>query len=179
MSESDNPDSTTRRGFVGATSTILMGAGLAASYGTLGGMAGRFLYPADGTSLEWQMVTTTDRLSPGDSLVYKTPAGAPVVVARQGSGDTADDFVAMSSVCPHLGCQVHWEPQNHRYFCPCHNGAFDPQGRATEGPPADAGQSLLRFPIRVENGLLLIAVPTRAVGQMPLARHDRAEGDLA
>lgn len=169
----------TRRGFVGLTSAMLMGGGLAASYGTLGVMAGRFLYPADGTSLEWQLVTTTDRLALGESLTYKTPAGAPVVVARQGSGDTAEDFVALSSVCPHLGCQVHWEPHNRRFFCPCHNGAFDAQGVATDGPPAKAGQSLLRFPIRVENGLLLIAVPTQAVGQRPLALHGRTGGEVA
>ena len=50
-----------------------------------------------------------------------------------------------------------------RFFCPCHNGAFDPQGRATEGPPAAAEQSLTRFPLKVENGLLYIQVPLDAV----------------
>jgi Rieske Fe-S protein len=54
---------------------------------------------------------------------------------------------------------VHWEAQNDRFFCPCHNGAFDRQGNATAGPPAAAGQALLRFPLRLENGLLFIEVP--------------------
>ena len=78
-------------------------------------------------------------------------------------GDTADAFVALSSICPHLGCQVHWEPQNDRFFCPCHNGAFDASGKPTEGPPATAGQELTRFPLQVMNGLLFIQVPMQSV----------------
>jgi phenylpropionate dioxygenase-like ring-hydroxylating dioxygenase large terminal subunit len=55
---------------------------------------------------------------------------------------------------------VHWEAQNNRFFCPCHNGVFTPEGKATSGPPADAGQSLFRFPLKVENDLLFIEVST-------------------
>jgi hypothetical protein len=40
---------------------------------------------------------------------------------------------------------------------------FDPQGTATEGPPADAGQSLARYPLMVENGMLFIEVRTEAL----------------
>jgi len=76
----------------------------------------------------------------------------------------ADEFVALSSVCPHLGCRVHWESQNRRYFCPCHNGEFDPQGKATGGPPAAAGQELPRYPVRVENGLVFLEMPLNSVG---------------
>ena len=66
---------------------------------------------------------------------------------------------------------MHWEAHNNRFFCPCHNGAFDPAGKATAGPPADAGQSLLRYPVKVEAGLLYILVPTRT-----LARSASCEG---
>ena len=68
------------------------------------------------------------------------------------------DFVAFSSICPHLGCQVNWELQNDRFFCPCHNGVFDRDGNATGGPPAAAGQRLPRYPLKIENGLLFIEV---------------------
>ncbi len=68
--------------------------------------------------------------------------------------------MALSSTCPHLGCKVHWEAPENRFFCPCHNGAFDPSGRAIAGPPAEAGQSLGRYPLRIEGGLLYIEVPT-------------------
>lgn len=69
-------------------------------------------------------------------------------------------FAALSSTCPHLGCQVQWQPQHGRFLCPCHNGAFDASGRAIQGPPADAGQFLSSFPLKIEEGLLLIEVPT-------------------
>ena len=96
-----------------------------------------------------------------------SPSGDVVTIARRtNSGDevgTADDFVALSSTCPHLGCKVHWEPQNQRFFCPCHNGIFQPDGKATGGPPAEAGQSLLSYPLNVENGLLYIEVAAESL----------------
>ena len=141
-----------------------MAGGLVAGYGTAGVMAVQFLYPASAdASVGWRFVATVDDLQLGQSINYVAPSGAKVVIARQGPGDTADDFIALSSVCPHLGCAVHWEPQNDRFFCPCHNGVFDPQGNATEGPPAQANQQLKQFPLRVENGLLFIKAPLTSI----------------
>ena len=136
-----------------------MAAGLVGGYGGLGLVAGRFLSPSGDTGRAWQFVVEVDRMVVGESLEYQGPAGATISVTRQGRGGGADDFIALSSVCPHLGCQVHWEPQNARYFCPCHNGTFDPSGVATGGPPGDAGQDLPPYPLRVERGMLFIEVP--------------------
>lgn len=147
-----------------------MGGGLLASYGTLGVMAGRFLYSGGGTGVGWQFVDTIDPWPVGESREYTSPAGAMIVIARQGTGTDVSDFIALSRVCPHLGCQVHWEPQHSRFFCPCHNGAFDAQGMATEGPPAKAKQQLLRFPLWIEAGRLFIEVPL--VGLDPMAHME-------
>jgi Rieske Fe-S protein len=136
-----------------------MGIGLVAGYGGAGWMAARYLYPARPALRRWLFVCTLRRLEQGDSLVYVTPTGERVAVARQSARADADAFVALSSTCPHLGCQVHWQPQRTRFFCPCHNGVFDPTGKALEGPPADAGTDLPRYPLRVEGGLLYIEVP--------------------
>ena len=152
-----------RRGFLAAASTAAMGGGLVASYGTLAVMAGRFLYPTADDSFGWQFVALAEEVAPGQSREYNSPSGARVVIARQGEGTAAEDFIALSSVCPHLGCQVHWEPQNDRFFCPCHNGAFDPQGKATQGPPAKANQQLVRYRVDVEAGMLLIFAPLRSI----------------
>jgi Rieske Fe-S protein len=157
-------DSTTgvempRRRLLVWLSTFAMGAGLLASYGTLAAFLGRFLYPARPAEQGWMFVIEVAGMQPGGSLVYRTPTGSPVSVTRQGTGSEPSDFVALSSTCPHLGCQVHWESQNSRFFCPCHNGVFDPSGKATEGPPADVGQSLLEYPLQVSDGMLFIRVP--------------------
>ena len=105
-----------RRDFLATASTVAMGGGLLASYGMLGVMAGRYLYPAEDHNTAWQYVAIVEEITREESLVYQSPSGARVVIARQGDGNTADDFVALSNVCPHLGCSVHWEPQNSRFF---------------------------------------------------------------
>ena len=152
------PDS--RRRFLARVPAVAMMAGLAASYGTLLAYFGRFLFPASGRREEWLFVTRVSGIARGQTVLYKTPAGESVNVTRRGAAGTSEDFVALSSVCPHLGCQVHWEPQNNRYFCPCHNGVFRPDGVAIGGPPAEAGQSLSAYPLRLRDGLLFIRVPT-------------------
>lgn len=112
-------------------------------------------------------VARADRIGLGKSLLFRTPAGASVNVARQGAGETVDDFVALSSTCPHLGCQVLWEPQNDRFFCPCHNGVFAPDGTGISGPPGDAGQSLPRYPLKVETGLVFLEVDVEQLAMGP------------
>jgi nitrite reductase/ring-hydroxylating ferredoxin subunit len=136
-----------------------MRVGLAGAYGLFGLLAARFLYPARPRRRAWMFVTQVERFEVGGSLLYRGPSGETVNIARQRREGAADDFIALSSTCPHLGCQVHWEPHRDRFFCPCHNGVFDPTGKAIAGPPGEAGQSLPRYPLRVESGLLYIEMP--------------------
>ena len=161
-------------------SSVAMTAGVVASYGTLAVMAGRFFYPAASTAKLWMFVAKPDSMRAGDSMEFETPTGAKVVIARRKEQGTADDFIALSSTCPHLGCQVDWQPHQDRFFCPCHNGAFTPEGEAIEGPPAAAGQSLPRYPLQIENGLIFIEVPVESLpapGRETLAgRSPRRQG---
>ncbi len=156
LGKSADPD---RRTFLSSASSLTMLGGLVASYGTFGYMAGRFLYPAGDAPSGWMFVAEAQSLRVGESIPYRAPDGAPVNIARVASSGGLEDFLALSSTCPHLGCQVHWEARNNRFFCPCHNGAFDAGGTATAGPPAEAGQSLPRYELRLEEGLLFINVP--------------------
>ncbi len=148
-----------RRGFLRNASRAAMVAGLAGGYGGFAAIAGRYLYPATPDDLMWQFVSEVDRIEVGEAIRYRGPSGETINIRRRSRNGDAEDFVALSSTCPHLGCQVRWEQQNNRFFCPCHNGVFDPSGKATGGPPGEAGQSLPRYALRVERGLLHIAVP--------------------
>ena len=152
-----------RRTFLTKMSSLAMAGGLVAGYGTFAGVAGRFLYPAHPTKKGWFFVSDLDSIKDGESIPYTTPAGATVTVKRKGRTGGVEDFIALSSTCPHLGCKVHWEPQNNRFFCPCHNGVFDPTGKAIAGPPGDAGLSLLKFNLKVENNLLFMEVPVETL----------------
>lgn len=164
MSDHETTKDDDRRSFLSRVSTLAMAGGLCAGYGTIGVMAGQFLYQSKPRRLAWVFVAQADRIKTGEALRSRIPTGQIVTVTRRGESGSADDFLALSGVCPHLGCQVHWEPQNNRFFCPCHNGVFDPTGKATGGPPGEAGQSLSHYPLRIEDGLLFIEVPVDQLG---------------
>lgn len=153
-----------RRTFLSLVSSAAMVTGVTASYGTLASMAGRYLYSAASQDLAWLFVTAENEVKVGDVVRFVTPAGHKITLTRRGIAGTAADFLALSSTCPHLGCQVHWEAQNNRFFCPCHNGAFDPAGTAIAGPPADAKQSLPNYPLKIENGMIFVQAPVSIVG---------------
>lgn len=71
--------------------------------------------------------------------------GNEILIMRDDKG-----LHAFSSVCPHLGCRVHWESYKNEFFCPCHKGVFNTNGVAISGPPAAAGQSLRKVSISVD-----------------------------
>ncbi len=153
----DPPELPGRRTFA---STMTMVAGLLGGYGLFAWIGARFLLPARTGQLTQLFVAGLDDMAVGGTLLFRTPDGRTVNITRREANGRADDFVALSSTCPHLGCQVHWEGQNNRYYCPCHGGTFDPSGKGTGGPPGDAGQSLPRYSLAVQKGLLYIDVPT-------------------
>lgn len=55
-------------------------------------------------------------------------------------------FLALYRKCTHLDCTVLWEPENMRFYCPCHGSAFDLDG-TVQNPPAPL--PLIRFPIDI------------------------------
>ena len=154
-----------RRAFFQRSSAWVMAGSLAASYGTCGYFALRYLVPADTEDdFAWQYVGRAESMPVGKAVEFVSAAGEHIVVRRHGEAETADSFRALSSVCPHLGCRVFWEANNKRFFCPCHNGTFDPEGRATGGPPYQAGQRLTTYPLRVEDGLVFVRARRKKLG---------------
>ncbi len=147
-----------------------MAGGLASGYGTFFAMAGRYFYPSR-SNRAWIFVSDAASIAPGDSFPFQSPAGVAVTITRladesiPGKEPTTDSFLALSSVCPHLGCRVHWESNNQRFFCPCHNGVFAPDGKAIGGPPAADGQDLPHYALQVVDGALYIEMPISTIGK--------------
>lgn len=126
--------------------SALMGTGLLISYGVLAVQGLLYILPP-------QVKSRTRKLYAGHFSHYDEGKvrevydldGNLVLVKRGKEG-----LRAFNTVCPHLGCRVHWEEANDRFFCPCHRGVFDGDGVAIAGPPADAGQRLAEIPVTVD-----------------------------
>jgi menaquinol-cytochrome c reductase iron-sulfur subunit len=48
--------------------------------------------------------------------------------------DAGGGIRAFTTVCPHLGCAVDYDPQSNDFRCPCHTSAFALSGDRVSGP---------------------------------------------
>lgn len=71
---------------------------------------------------------------------------APGVFAKRGPDGKP---VVLSSMCTHAGCPVEWHGNENRFFCPCHRGIFDADGKNVGGPPP---KPLARLAATVRDG---------------------------
>lgn len=63
------------------------------------------------------------------------------------------NFVAYDPRCTHLGCAYTWKSNRKQFFCPCHDGIFDINGKVVSGPPPRA---LDRYETKVMSGVLYL-----------------------
>jgi menaquinol-cytochrome c reductase iron-sulfur subunit len=63
--------------------------------------------------------------------------------------------------CTHLGCAYRWDGQAKQFFCPCHAGVFDLNGKVVSGPPP---RPLDTYAYEVREGsLYVVPIPTKQV----------------
>lgn len=143
-------------------SRVLIGGSIvaagAASVPLIGYLLGPLIHPAPQA---WRDVGAVDQFHIGETVgvTYQDPDPLPW------SGQTAKslawlrrsgekDFTAFALNCTHLGCPVTWKQEAQHFFCPCHGGVFDAQGKVVGGPPP---RPLWRHAVRVSNGRVQIA----------------------
>jgi menaquinol-cytochrome c reductase iron-sulfur subunit len=73
-----------------------------------------------------------------------------VFLKREGGAITA-----FNTTCTHLGCAVTWRQRDKTFFCPCHGGKYDANGKNIAGPPP---APLRRYQTKVEQGRIYILV---------------------
>ena len=67
--------------------------------------------------------------------------------------ESPDDILVLSSRCTHLSCTVNWDEENRVFICPCHDAAFNPEGKVVNGPPPEP---LGHFEYEVVDGVITI-----------------------
>jgi len=152
---------TSRRGFLGTATNLLMAAiGLIVAIPALG----YFLSPlrrksgVEGVGAAFQDAGPLSDIPVGQwrllplEMVHAdgwktTRVRHSIWVRRQ--NETDQGITVLSSICPHLGCPLNWHPDQSQFICPCHGGSFETDGRRTGGPPPRA-MDPLEFEIRAE-----------------------------
>ena len=125
----------------------------ASALGTLallevGGISLLFMQPRSLEGTFGGMVTAgvVDSFAAGS--VTEFPDGRFFLIRASDGG-----FLAVYRRCTHLGCTVSWEPDQNRFFCPCHASSFDINGDV-ENPPAP--RALDTFPVQIVDGQVTV-----------------------
>lgn len=77
--------------------------------------------------------------APPRADIEALPAGHGGVVECEGEKvgvykDESGEVFMVSTRCPHLGCQLEWNPDEKSWDCPCHGSRFDYKGRLLDNP---------------------------------------------
>lgn len=68
-------------------------------------------------------------VAPGEGQIAEID-GKQIALHRKADGE----LIALSPVCTHMGCIVHWNGFEKSWDCPCHGSRFRPDGEVLEGP---------------------------------------------
>lgn len=74
-----------------------------------------------------------EQIGPGQGGIVEYD-GKKTGVYRAEDGQT----FLVSVRCPHMGCQLVWNPDEKSWDCPCHGSRFDYRGRLLDGPAQSA-----------------------------------------
>jgi cytochrome b6-f complex iron-sulfur subunit len=98
-------------------------------------------------------VAREDAIAAGGGTVVHLPFGHVALENVNG------EIRAFSAVCTHLGCIIKWQPAaDHAWFCPCHKGKYDREGKVVAGPPP---RPLARLPVSVRDGTVFVKMKIR------------------
>jgi cytochrome b6-f complex iron-sulfur subunit len=99
--------------------------------------------------------TLTIDLNDGNYSQLVSAGGSLVVQNILIINTTGNDFIALSSVCTHQGCQVSYNAQAGNLPCPCHGSVFSTSGSVLKGP---ASTALKKYPVSRDGDILTITL---------------------
>ena len=75
-----------------------------------------------------------------------------------------DEVVALSEICPHLGCRVPFCASSGEFECPCHGSKFNRAGDYLEGP---SPRGMDRYAVEIVDGVAVIDTTDTIKGLEP------------
>lgn len=140
-----------RRTFLG---NLVLGIAGTLGLATLAQRFFLFLSPPPPPEREVEMAAIAlEAIPDGGGRIVHLPGGH-IAIERTGGS-----VRAFSAVCTHLGCVIEWQPSaSQAWFCPCHHGRYDREGRVLGGPPP---RPLEPVQASVRNGQVYVKLTVR------------------
>ena len=111
----------------------------------------KFTFPTVGKEPDFVVLNKADFFDiPGNTVKIFAWGGKPGVFLKKDDGTV----LALKGVCTHMECNISYVPGVKKFYCACHKGWFDDNGRNIEGPPP---KPLEMFDIVVAGQKLVIA----------------------
>jgi len=124
VANESNPLIVTRRGVLKGIYGLLVTCGLG---GLLYGLY-RFMAPGGGAAAPVEVPLSAGPEGGSYTFQYGT---TPAILLHEEEGKVQ----AFSLVCTHMACTVVWQGEKKEFYCPCHDGYFDANGKVLSGPP--------------------------------------------
>ncbi|MBW1646032.1 MAG: Rieske (2Fe-2S) protein [Deltaproteobacteria bacterium] len=128
-----------------------MTLGVVASLGTSAYYGIRYLVPAKKEAKFTDvLVGTVSELPVNGAKEFIDNQGKKAILVNNGK-----EIKAFSKICTHLGCEVEWQAEKKHFFCPCHEGFFDANGKNIAGPPP---RPLNEYKVTVKDDNIFVAL---------------------
>jgi Rieske Fe-S protein len=111
----------------------------------------RFAFPTLGKEPDFVILKPEDYLNiPANSTKAFAWGGKMGLFFRKADGN----LMALKGVCSHMDCNIAYKPEERKFYCSCHKGWFDENGKNIQGPPP---KPLEIFVYTVEEDKLIVA----------------------
>lgn len=92
----------------------------------------RFVFPTVGKEPDFIVLDKADFFGmPANTVKTFAWGGKPGFLLKKGDGM----MIALKGVCTHMECNISYVPDARKFYCACHKGWFDDNGKNIEGPP--------------------------------------------
>lgn len=111
----------------------------------------KFAFPTLGKEPDFVVLNTKDFMNIPLNSVKPFAWGGKVGLFFKNANGTS---TALKGVCTHMECNITYKPEDKKFYCACHKGWFDENGKNIEGPPP---KPLEFFDFKIEGEKLIVA----------------------